>query len=56
MVAASTLGQVGRITGIGGFFFRARDPDALAVWYEERLGVKPAPVRMVRSRGAKRRV
>ena len=32
-----------RVTGIGGFFFRARDPEALAVWYEERLGVKPAP-------------
>ena len=32
-----------RVTGIGGFFFRARDPEALAIWYEERLGVKPAP-------------
>ena len=43
MVAASRLGQVGRITGIGGFFFRARDPEALAIWYEERLGVTPVP-------------
>jgi glyoxylase I family protein len=34
---------VGRVTGIGGFFFRARDPEALAIWYEERLGVKPVP-------------
>jgi glyoxylase I family protein len=34
---------VERVTGIGGFFFRARDPEALAIWYEERLGVKPAP-------------
>jgi predicted enzyme related to lactoylglutathione lyase len=34
---------VGRVTGIGGFFFRARDPGALAIWYEERLGVKTAP-------------
>ena len=34
---------MGRVTGIGGFFFRARDPEALAVWYEERLGVNPAP-------------
>ncbi|MEM9249604.1 MAG: VOC family protein [Pseudomonadota bacterium] len=25
--------------GIGGFFFRARDPGALATWYAERLGV-----------------
>lgn len=32
-----------RVTGIGGFFFRARDPEALAIWYEERLGVKTAP-------------
>jgi predicted enzyme related to lactoylglutathione lyase len=28
-----------RVTGIGGVFFRARDPQALAAWYEERLGV-----------------
>jgi glyoxylase I family protein len=34
---------MGRITGIGGFFFRARDPEALAIWYEQRLGVKPVP-------------
>lgn len=31
------------VNGIGGFFFRARDPEALAVWYHERLGVRPAP-------------
>jgi predicted enzyme related to lactoylglutathione lyase len=30
---------VGKITGIGGVFIRARDPAALARWYEERLGV-----------------
>ena len=28
-----------RITGIGGFFFRARDPKALAEWYETHLGI-----------------
>ncbi|HEX2863205.1 MAG TPA: VOC family protein, partial [Deinococcales bacterium] len=27
------------VTGIGGFFFRAQDPDALGRWYRERLGV-----------------
>ena len=27
------------VTGIGGFFFRARDPQALAAWYAENLGV-----------------
>ena len=32
-----------RVTGIGGFFFRARDPEALALWYQERLGVKTVP-------------
>lgn len=29
-----------RVTGIGGFFFRAKDPTALALWYEEQLGVR----------------
>jgi predicted enzyme related to lactoylglutathione lyase len=28
-----------RVTGIGGAFFRARDPQALAAWYEQHLGV-----------------
>ena len=28
-----------RVTGIGGVFFRARDPKGLAAWYEEHLGV-----------------
>ncbi|MGH2446677.1 MAG: VOC family protein [Candidatus Limnocylindria bacterium] len=32
-----------RVSGIGGFFFRSRDPEALAAWYEQRLGVKPVP-------------
>ncbi len=27
------------VTGIGGFFFRARDPDALAAWYKTHLDV-----------------
>jgi predicted enzyme related to lactoylglutathione lyase len=27
------------ILGIGGLFFRARDPDALAAWYRDHLGV-----------------
>ena len=27
------------VHGIGGVFFRARDPDALATWYREHLGV-----------------
>ena len=28
-----------RVTGIGGIFLRARDPDALRAWYEEQLGI-----------------
>ena len=28
-----------KVTGIGGFFFRARDPEGLAAWYERHLGV-----------------
>jgi glyoxylase I family protein len=32
-----------RVTGIGGMFFRAQDPDALARWYAEHLGIDPAP-------------
>ena len=29
-----------RATGIGGVFFRARDPQALARWYQEHLGIE----------------
>jgi hypothetical protein len=32
-----------RVTGIGGFFFRSRDPAAPARWYEDRLGVTTVP-------------
>jgi glyoxylase I family protein len=32
-----------RVTGIGGFFFRARDPAALNRWYHTHLGVTPVP-------------
>jgi len=28
-----------RVTGIGGVFFRASDPEALVTWYHEHLGV-----------------
>jgi predicted enzyme related to lactoylglutathione lyase len=27
------------VTGLGGVFFRARDPDALRAWYQDTLGV-----------------
>ena len=32
-----------RVLGFGGFFFRARDPEALARWYSECLGIDPVP-------------
>lgn len=31
------------VTGIGGFFFRSKDPDAMRAWYVEHLGVGSAP-------------
>jgi glyoxylase I family protein len=30
---------VERVQGIGGVFFRARDPQSLARWYEQHLGI-----------------
>lgn len=35
-----------KVQGIGGFFFRARDPQGLAEWYETHLGVSKAPADM----------
>jgi predicted enzyme related to lactoylglutathione lyase len=32
-----------RVVGVGGFFFRAKDPDALAKWYDDNLGITPVP-------------
>jgi glyoxylase I family protein len=32
-----------KVTGIGGFFFRARDPGALSIWYRDRLGIALVP-------------
>ena len=32
-----------KVLGIGGMFFRARDPDRLAAWYRDHLGVTPVP-------------
>ncbi|MEZ5931885.1 MAG: VOC family protein [Alphaproteobacteria bacterium] len=32
-----------RVTGIGGFFFRSKDPAALASWYQTHLGINLAP-------------
>ena len=32
-----------RISGFGGFFFRADDPDAMADWYHTRFGILKVP-------------
>ena len=32
-----------RVSGIGGFFFRAEEPERLAAWYAEHLGVDGPP-------------
>ena len=32
-----------KVTGIGGLFFRAHDPESLARWYETHLGVAMTP-------------
>jgi len=38
-----------RVSGIGGIFFRAKDPAALADWYAAHLGVPKAPTDMTTS-------
>jgi glyoxylase I family protein len=32
-----------KVTGIGGVFFRSRDPKALQAWYEKHLGIPKVP-------------
>jgi predicted enzyme related to lactoylglutathione lyase len=32
-----------QVTGIGGFFFRAQNPDSLAQWYRDHLGINLVP-------------
>ena len=36
-------GDKERVQGIGGFFFRAKDPKTLAEWYERHLGITRVP-------------
>jgi glyoxylase I family protein len=31
------------VTGIGGVFFRAKNPETLSAWYEEMFGISRAP-------------
>lgn len=32
-----------KVIGIGAVFFRARDPKGLATWYQQHVGIAPAP-------------
>ena len=32
-----------RVTGVGGIFFRAKDPKALYEWYRKHLGIESSP-------------
>ena len=41
--AAQETGDRERVQGIGGFFFRAKDPKKLAEWYERHLGITRVP-------------
>lgn len=33
-----------KVTGIGGFFFRGKNPEAINQWYEQHLGVRQAGI------------
>jgi predicted enzyme related to lactoylglutathione lyase len=39
--AAAT--ETEKVTGIGGLFFRAKDPDGLGRWYQQHLGIALTP-------------
>jgi catechol 2,3-dioxygenase-like lactoylglutathione lyase family enzyme len=41
LMPTSTFSEpLGRITGVGGIFFKSRDPKALMAWYRDVLGIK----------------
>jgi len=35
--------KIEKVTGIGGLFFRAHDPKALGLWYQQHLGISLTP-------------
>jgi len=41
--AQTSSGPAEKVLGIGGFFFRAKDPKALVQWYEQNLGISIVP-------------
>lgn len=38
-----SIQPVGHITGVGGIFFKSKDPKALMAWYRDVLGIKIEP-------------
>lgn len=40
---AEAVQGAGRITGVGGIFFKSKDPKALAAWYRDVLGITLEP-------------
>ncbi|MDF2438096.1 MAG: glyoxalase [Bacteroidota bacterium] len=40
LVSEKTEGKAGKVTGIGGVFFKCKDPKALKQWYSDHLGMK----------------
>ena len=38
--ATPAAAPLGRITGVGGIFFKSKDPKALMAWYRDVLGIK----------------
>jgi glyoxylase I family protein len=41
--AAESGQRMEKVLGIGGFFFRAKDPDSLGRWYKDHLGIALTP-------------
>jgi glyoxylase I family protein len=39
----ATGAEMEKVAGIGGLFFRAHDPKALGIWYQQHLGVSLTP-------------
>ena len=39
LIPATGENQMERVNGIGGVFFKARDPKKMAAWYRDRLGI-----------------
>jgi predicted enzyme related to lactoylglutathione lyase len=44
MARRSSMRPQDRVSGIGGVFFKASDPEQMASWYQEHLGIKMEPI------------